>query len=676
MAHGRSRAVTKPLEPKVVLELFGAAAGIAAFVTFVGGALLWLRFDELGLPADQAISLLPRTALITAGAHALIVPAIIGLGAVVLLYALGSWSQLVVDALAFVLFFVAALAVQDVLFDLEIGLGLIAPLVVAAVVGGVAAFAAHLLCARILATDVRPIVLTLAVAGIGGVILVGLSLDLPVIPHMGFVALATFVGAAAILGTALHTDGHRPVLWVVFVSFLLVGAAVAFARTADTPKLEPVAVLLEKPNDQIGGFYVGESDDRIHIAPLRHGSGLVEVSAEPVESVVSVSRERVLRMAMRSPAGLGLADEGREQAERLLEDLIVEQRASAGEAPPAAEPVETADPASTFAPLVSLHSREPVSPTSADYFLEGSRLLWSFRGCDAKLLARRLDKSEDWGRLGGGGFRQASRCGDRGAVFGSADFTRPYAKKRPGLSGREGFFLDLANRRRRPKLRTEARGSQQVLSNVPVYFERHPVRVEPGQEQRITYWFFYPFSISPGGSDKISHEGDWERVSVLLRKGQATREWTPVAVRYHEHDTHVDVPWADVRKAPDDSGRATHPRAYVAKGSHATYRRSGKHVQVLARRGLEVIRVVDDARACPQCPLWFTWQRVIDAQAQPWYGFGGAWGKVGDASDFTGPLGPSGYKTLGLSAAPETSLQQASEGAAPVPPAVTPSSGG
>ncbi len=213
---------------------------------------------------------------------------------------------------------------------------------------------------------------------------------------MAIVAVVTLAGAAAILATALHAQGHRPVLWMVFLSFLLVGAAVALARTADEPKLEPVAVLLKGPSEQIGGFYVGESDGRVHIAQLRHG---------------------------------------------------------------------------------------------------------------------------------------------------------------------------------------------------------------------------------------------------------------------------VDVPWTDARKAPDETGRSTHPRAYVAKGSHATYRRAGRFVQVLVLRGVEAIRKVDDARACPECPLWFTWQRLVRATSEPWYGFGGAWGQVGAASDFTGPLGPSPAKTLGRSAAPETSLQQASEGA-------------
>ena len=29
---------------------------------------------------------------------------------------------------------------------------------------------------------------------------------------------------------------------------------------------------------------------------------------------------------------------------------------------------------------------------------------------------------------------------------------------------------------------------------------------------------------------------------------------------------------------------------------------------------------------------------------EPWYGFGGAWGKAGAIGDTTGPLGPSRFK--------------------------------
>ena len=95
--------------------------------------------------------------------------------------------------------------------------------------------------------------------------------------------------------------------------------------------------------------------------------------------------------------------------------------------------------------------------------------------------------------------------------------------------------------------------------------------------------------------------------------------WQPLSGRFHAHSGDVDVAWADVRTAPDEAGRPTHPRAYAAKGSHASYRRGGV-LQVLSTGSHKILAVKDDARACPQCPLWFTGERLINAEKQPWYG--------------------------------------------------------
>jgi hypothetical protein len=198
-----------------------------------------------------------------------------------------------------------------------------------------------------------------------------------------------------------------------------------------------------------------------------------------------------------------------------------------------------------------------------------------------------------------------------------------------------------------------------MLKPSPVYFERHD---EPGDDGianvRITYWFFYPFSMPAGVPDLLSslspgHEGDWERISVLTRR-TGVDLWLPLSVRFHRHATSVNVLWDAVLKARDDTGVMTHPRAFVAKGSHATYGRPRRYPV-----GVEH----DDAKACLRCPLWFTWKplgMLVDATQEPWYGFGGAWGYAGTTSDSTGPLGPSPRKTLqGKSPSPETTLRPA-----------------
>lgn len=664
----------------LILQLLAAVAGISAFITFVGGALIWLRMDELGLPADRAVADLPSGLLLALGAQALVVPAILGLVASVVLYALPRWTEKLSAAGAAVAVFVITLATWDAFGNVEIRWSsLFWPGVpVALLTVGTFVLTRRLFERYLKGHTLRLVALTAVVLGGAGVACLAAVYDLRLIPHMLTVIGFAVVGVLAIIATQVAAPGRRPVYWVVFMTFLLVGGALAFARTDQEPKLEPVAVLLKSPQQEIAGFYIGESGDRMHIAQLRQSSGLVDVSAEPVEAIVSVSSDRVMRMALRAPSGLGLGDAGREEAETLLEDMIIERRA--GSDPPPAEPIPAKNPVPVFAPLVSLHSKEPIAPTDVLYFFKHSQLKWaqasSCRTHDV-LVDARIGEGKRYEAINE--HRRPSCRDPDGATYGAGEYTRPYGEKRvfprtkrPELKGREGFYLDLDNSReiRRPKLEPDSQGAQRVVKKaVPVYYERHD---EDGNH-RITYWFFYPYSIPPGGNDKVAHEGDWERVSVLVDKVEDGL-WKPISVRYHEHDTHIDVPWADVRLAPGESGFATHPRAYVAKGSHATYRRPGKHFQVVTVGDREILRAADDARACPHCPLWFTWQNLVNLNTQEWYGsrgagFGGAWGGVGGFSGTTGPLGPSPFKTLGLSNDPVDSLQPSEDGAVPAPDA-------
>lgn len=315
----------------------------------------------------------------------------------------------------------------------------------------------------------------------------------------------------------------------------------------------------------------------------------------------------------------------------------------------AVAPISTQAPERTFAPLVSLHSSEPVAPMSVDLFLHGSRLFWAFGpGCraDSKQIAPHLTTRAQWGSLGSGGFTQSARCG-AGDVYTTSDYTRPYGDRRTfidrsDLTGREGFYLDLDNPLRTSKLQTATAGGHRVLKPSPVYFEDH---AETGDDNlpnvRITYWFFYPFSRTEGIPNWISpgHEGDWERISVLIRR-TGVDLWQPLSVKFHRHAASAKVLWKDVLKARDDTGVMTHPRAFVAKGSHGTYGRPGWFSLPVGH---------DEAKACLRCPWWFTWKppgMLVDATQEPWYGFGGAWGYAGTTPDSSGPLGPSLRKTL------------------------------
>ncbi|MCX4668816.1 hypothetical protein OG453_19415 [Streptomyces sp. NBC_01381] len=172
---------------------------------------------------------------------------------------------------------------------------------------------------------------------------------------------------------------------------------------------------------------------------------------------------------------------------------------------------------------------------------------------------------------------------------------------------REGFFLNFPNR---------LRAGQGTSS--PVYYEYSP-------RNYLTYWFFYPFNEAPGPTNIFDHEGDWERISVKL-----DRHNRAVIVAYYRHNTYCTVPW---KRAGKHHG---HPLAYSALGSHATYPRAGSY-PIPEAQGL-----VSDIAG--RGHGWATYHHLKNARTQGWFGYGGAWGEVGDGPDSTGPLGPSIFK--------------------------------
>jgi Vacuolar protein sorting-associated protein 62 len=250
-----------------------------------------------------------------------------------------------------------------------------------------------------------------------------------------------------------------------------------------------------------------------------------------------------------------------------------------------------------FAPLVYLHPDERYQPMSAEEFLARSSLEW------------------------------------RGGGILASEFTRPFDELPfRVVSKSQGFYLELDDAAR-PGAGPRA----------PAYFEAR--RLADGSTS-IFYWLFFGFSQpnTPGPDlSAFGHEGDWEGLEVVLGGSGL-----PSEVRYHEHSLVAAVPWSDVCKArhkgqEDCSASEGHPIAYSARGSHASYSATGTVPQCLGTTGPKKYLCLDDeSRLGPQ---WRTWENpLLPAAAQPWYGFGGAWGHAGRDGDTTGPLGPSFYK--------------------------------
>jgi hypothetical protein len=631
----------------IALQVLGVSAGLAALAALAGGAMMWIRFDDLDLPADRAVALLPNELLVVVGAQALLTPLLVGVGVLVLLILL------------------------DPLDD-----GRIAPWrfwFLMAVLVGVAAYAIW-----------------------------WLEDDLNWEGVAIMVALTALL-LAAIVSTAVRTDRVRFIAWVLFGAAAIFSAAVAIAETKADPRMEPVAMVLRAeppgtPERGIAGFFVGESTDRVYFVSLPGNADPGDPFADqPVDRVVSVARDEVARMAIREPIGTDAARGGRDLAYHLLAELRQSMRPA--EEAGKAEPVVTLHPEVAFAPLVHLHAKETAFPMSARGFIDRSELRWAHDSdCDDALLAvgSKLPGASagtiDDAKLGREpAYRWAPRdpeCRPLPTEFAATDRTRPFDAKRARRDGRdlelhEGFYLDLDDDALHGRDDVDESGSQRFLRNVPVYVETRPDelggrrRVGARRYMRLTYWFLYGDSQPPPGrprglSKLIAHEGDWERISVLVLHAPGSDRYEPVSVRYHFHDDSRDVPWHAVRRVEGDGADGsglTHPVVYSARGSHASYPRSGRHATPYQPQGKEYFVVYDDAIACSRCPQWQTWKQLVDARAQLWYGFGGAWGRVRGTGFMTGPIGPSDYK-IGRREGPPTKTLGSKPPVPTAPPAL------
>jgi hypothetical protein len=615
----------------VALQLLGAVAGIAALMTFAGGAMLWLRFDELRLPADQAVALLPERLLLTTGAHALIGPIAVGILCAVVVTLAWPWRR----------------TPRDWAFWLLLGAIVVVAVVVAA----------------------------------------ALVWDFDRYPEQFAMLLALLAAFGIVLAVARAAARRSTLAWSLFAAFVVCGAVLAIVRTSGAPKLEPVALLLDGRPQSIAGFYVGQTSDRVYVAPLPGNGDPADPFADAeIDRLVEIRRDKVLGLLLGAPAGIRSDEPGREQAQSLLADLrAATAEPEAGEA----RAITTSDPVTAFAPVVNLHVRERAWPMSAEDFLAASWLLWAHDGrCEDWLPGSERhvdDVPDERGELGRFDVARlagpaayahapaAGDCAEDGRAVPADAHTRPYDRGRPaGVDATEGWVLDVDDDAATPRPRLADDGPQRVLRGVPTYYEVQPPLADGTPEVRITYWLFYGLSQPPGPSAVtrfLVHEGDWERIGVLLRRGATRDDYIPISVRYHAHDGNRDVAWRAVRRtAAAGAADATHPLVYSARGSHASYWRAGSYENVFEAGGRRQFAVRDTAVACPDCPQWRTWERLVDAQVQPWYGFGGAWGQMGGIAGTTGPLGPSRWKSGGAGVSPTRTVQLAAGPSAPPAP--------
>jgi hypothetical protein len=181
-------------------------------------------------------------------------------------------------------------------------------------------------------------------------------------------------------------------------------------------------------------------------------------------------------------------------------------------------------------------------------------------------------------------------------------------------------------------------------------------RVAPPRPNRmyVDFWWFFtdnPTPVARGtfcapgfrlpGLTCHHHRGDWEGVTVVLGPcpdaGGACAAaadgslWTPVAVRYAQHEFLVSYPWATLQEL--GARRGLRPLVFVARDSHASYPTPcPKDCRQLRRLlGVPVDEATHDGQVewtwngnCPDClhPL-----PVTDAgEPAAWNAFEGRWG--------------------------------------------------
>jgi hypothetical protein len=189
---------------RVVLAV-GGALTLAGVVAVVGAAMLWLRFDRAGLPAEQAVGSVPNEQLIVYGALGIVVSVVIGLLAVLIIFALDPCGT---------------------------------------VTRGTA----------------------LGVAGIllGGFIYGATSADLPCWAQWVLFGFAVLLGFG-ILGVA-NGSGARfpPLAAAVFLGAAAFGIMLSFLQTESRTSVQPVAVITDG-GSRLKGVYVADTDKAVYL---------------------------------------------------------------------------------------------------------------------------------------------------------------------------------------------------------------------------------------------------------------------------------------------------------------------------------------------------------------------------------------------------------------------------
>jgi hypothetical protein len=268
-------------------KVVGAGLGVLGFVTFFGGAILYVRFRDLGLPAAYTVALVSRSDLLATGAQFLVVAlaleaALLGLLVVGRLLRsllsryrgrsrepISAWGKVSVGWQSIVNADPRTL-VKRPGSDSEIWLAL-------------------LLLAVQLAYVVFEWVAKVPSAWL----------------HVAALILIAFVTTAVCYGAYLETKNYYVFLYAALAASALTIVVSTYYRTENV-KVEPVAVLLhsEAGIEIDDGYFVAETSDRVYLADATVLGRLIEV---PRDDVVAMTTGPLLTRAKATGSAIRLA---------------------------------------------------------------------------------------------------------------------------------------------------------------------------------------------------------------------------------------------------------------------------------------------------------------------------------------------------------------------------------
>jgi len=254
-----------------ILAAIATSIGVVGFATFIGGAIQYGRFAGAGLPAEEAVSVVPTRSLIVLGAKTLTGAVIAGLACAALVFIARAREE---------------------------GEPEPAGLLQAEANGSRAA--------------------TIASA-VGAICIFALSqADLRKVPVVVLFSVAAFLLASAVGAIANRTAGAVWLATAVFISVGVFVGALEVAHAWDNTDVRGAALVRDNRRAVIG-FYIAESGGRVYLGQLIFPPGNNPNLVDKTKSrIIAVSAKEVSDLAIGPPKDPLHA---KEQAEELADEL-------------------------------------------------------------------------------------------------------------------------------------------------------------------------------------------------------------------------------------------------------------------------------------------------------------------------------------------------------------------